>query len=326
MRRRALIASLASAAIMAPRLGSTQQPGGPARIGVIITNPRNPVGSYKGLFAGLRDVGLIEGTNLVAQVVESVQAPPALFAAVADMVRTGPQLLVVSGPELPLRAAVSAAPALPIVIIAINYDPIALGYAKTLARPGGNITGVFVRQPELAEKQVELLSQAFPDRRRLGILFDALSAYQLNAAQTRATALGLQPVPFKLENPPYDFAAAFAALAASAVQFLIVLSSPAFTQRREPIAQLAVQHRLPSMFIFKAYVEAGGLMSYGYEAEKAARRAAVYVKKILDGARPADLPIEQPTTYHLVINLKTANALGLDLPQSLLARADEVIE
>jgi putative tryptophan/tyrosine transport system substrate-binding protein len=326
MRRRALVASLASAAIMAPRLGFPQQRARPARIGVITSNPRNPVGSYRGLFAGLRDVGLIEGANLVAHVVESEQSQPALFAAVAEMVRTGPQLLVVSGPELPLRAAVSAAPSLPIVIIAINYDPIALGYAQTLARPGGNVTGVFVRQPELAEKQVELLSQAFPDRRRLGILFDALSGDQLTAAERRATTLGLEAVPFKLENPPYDFAAAFDALAARAAQFLIVLSSPLFTPSRERIAQLAVQHRLPSMFIFKAYVEAGGLMSYGYEAEKAARRAAVYVKKILDGAKPAELPIEQPTTYQLVINLKTADALGLSLPQSLLARADEVIE
>jgi putative tryptophan/tyrosine transport system substrate-binding protein len=326
MRRRAFLRSVTAAVALTSSLALAQQTLKPARIAVISLNPQNPVGTYKGLFTGLRELGLVQGQSLFAQTVLLEQPRPALFAAVAEAARSGSQLLVATGPELALQAAVSAGGTLPIVFVAINYDPIALGYAKSLARPGGNITGVFIRQPELAEKQVELLNHAFPGRRRLGMLWDALSSDQFKAADQRAKALGLEPIPVQLDNSPYDFAAAFTSLAASGAELLVVLSSPRFTESRERIAELAIQHRLPSMFIFRTYVEAGGLMSYGYEGEKAGRRAALYVRKIIDGARPAELPIEQPTTYEFVINLKTANALSVTLPTALLARADEVIE
>ena len=297
-----------------------------ARIGVIVQDPRSPAGTYDGLIDRLGEIGLVNGKNLLAHVVSLRQPPPAIFAAAAQMVRSGAELLVALGPELALRAAVSAGGNLPIVIVAVNYDPIARGYAKSLARPGGNVSGIFIRQPELAEKQVELLSEAFPDRRRLAILWDALSADQFKAAQRRAASLGLTPLPLELERPPYDFAAAFASLAARRPQLLIVLSSPRFTASRRRIAELAVQYRLPSMFILKTYVEAGGLISYGYEVAKAGREAAGYVKKILDGAKPADLPIEEPDTYRLTVNLKTAKAIGIEMPRNLLARADEIIQ
>ena len=252
MRRRELIASLASAAVALPMAAGAQQPATPARIGVTITNPRNPVGTYKGLFAGLHDLGLIQGKNLIAQIVELEQPQPALFAAVGKLVRSGPQLLVASGPAITLQAAASAAGTRPIVVIALNYDPITLGYAKSLARPGGNATGVFVRQPELAEKQVELLSQAFPDRRRLGILgmrFRHTSSRRQTVRQDRS---GLDPVAFKdPKNPPDDYATAFTALAERAPQLLTALSSPFFTESSERIAELAIHHQLPSMFIFK---------------------------------------------------------------------------
>jgi putative ABC transport system substrate-binding protein len=325
MRRRDVIALL-SGAVLAARVTQAQQVAKPVRIGIIGTDRRNQIGTYQGLFAGLRELGFIEGENLTIQIVSVAQEPSALFAGVAELVRSEPDLLVVAGPELALQAAVSATRTLPIIIIAVNYDPIALGYVKDLARPGGNITGLFNQQPELAEKQVELLTQAFPERTRLALLWDALSADQFAAAEQRAKSLRLEPFSLKLKNPPYDFEAAFAMLAQSSPQMLVVLSSPHFTPYRQHIAELALKYHLPSMFIFRIYVEAGGLMSYGYDAVKVGQRAASFVAKILQGAKPADLPVEQPTTFELVINMKTANALGLTMPPVLLARADEVIE
>ncbi len=325
MRRRDVIALL-SGAVLAARVTQAQQVAKPARIGIIGIDRRNQIGTYQGLFAGLRELGFIEGENLTIQIVSVAQEPSALFAGVAELVRSEPDLLVVAGPELALQAAVSATRTLPIIIIAVNYDPIALGYVKDLARPGGNITGLFNQQPELAEKQVELLTQAFPERTRLALLWDALSADQFAAAEQRAKSLRLELFSLKLKNPPYDFEAAFAMLAQSSPQMLVVLSSPHFTPYRQHIAELALKYHLPSMFIFRTYVEAGGLMSYGYNAVKVGQRAASFVVKILQGAKPADLPVEQPTTFELVINMKTANALGLMMPPALLARADEVIE
>jgi putative ABC transport system substrate-binding protein len=324
MRRREILVIVAGA-VLAARSAPAQQAAKPARIGVIGTE-RNPVGGYGGLIAGLRELGYVEGKNLVADFVSVRQSRANLFAAAVDLVRSKPDLLVCLGAELGLQAAVSATRTLPIVIVATNYDPIARGYVKGLAQPGGNITGFFIRQPELAEKQVELLSQAFPEKTRLAVLWDALSADQFAAAEYRAKSLRLELFSFKMENPPYDFDSVFATVSRSAPQMVVVLSSPNFGSHRRRIAELAVQYHLPSMFIFRAYVEAGGLMSYGYEASNAGRRAASYVAKILNGAKPADLPIEQPTTFNLVVNMKTADALGLALPTALLARADEVIE
>ena len=325
MRRRDLLhASLAAAAAWQASL-RVGRAAGEAHIAVIVSDVNNAAGSYNGLIAGLGKLGLVDGKNLLAPAI-NLQQQPALLTAIGDAVRSGAGLLVAIGPELTLKSALAAGGNLPVVFVAVNYDPIALGYAQSLARPGGRATGSFIRQPELAEKQVQLLSEAFPDRRRLGVLWDALSTDQFEAASRRAAALGLEPLAVQLKDPPYDFAAGFAALAARGPQFLLVLSSPLFTASRREIAELAVRHKLPSMFILRTYVEAGGLMSYGFELTRAAQRAAEYVKKILDGAKPADLPVEQPTKFELVINLKTAKALGLTVPQSLLARADEVIE
>src|SRR5262249_12974938 len=160
------------------------------------------------------------------------------------------------------------------VLIAINFDPIARGYVESLARPGGNITGVVFLQLELAHKQVELLTQAFPERTRLAALFDGQSADQFSAAEQTAKALGLHIQGVKLEHPPYDFDAAFGSAAANGSQMVLVLSSPFFVRHRDKIAELAIAHRLPSMFIQRAYVESGGLMSYGVNFGQMYRRGA----------------------------------------------------
>jgi len=235
-------------------------------------------------------------------------------------------VIVAQGSEVVLKAVLDPSRPIPIVLQAINYDPIARGYVTSLARPGGDITGLFYQQAEIAAKKVELLTQAVPGRTSLGILWDALVTDEFEAAQRAAEALRLELHALKLENPPYNFTEAFQTIGQTGAQMLLVLSSPLFALHRREITKLATDHRLPAMFIFKTYVEAGGLMSYGVDQLVMHRRTANFVAEILRGAKPADLPVEQPTKFQLVINLKTAKALGITFPQNLLVAADEVIE
>ena len=213
----------------------------------------------------MKKSGFSEGQNLTIEVVRADQDPQKLFVETADLVRSNVELLVAEGTEIALQAAMAASPTIPIVIWAINYDPIARGYVKSLARPGGNITGIVSLQTELAAKQVELLTQAFPGRTRLAVLWDAISADQFAAAERQARSLRLDVRSLKLENPPYDFDAAFQSLAEGSPQMLLVLSSQYFGPYRSHIAELAIQQRLPTMFIFKGYVQVGGLISYGVD-------------------------------------------------------------
>jgi putative ABC transport system substrate-binding protein len=209
---------------------------------------------------------------------------------------------------------------------AFNFDPIEHGYVQSLARPGGNVTGVFARQPELVAKQVEILKETFPDRTRLTALWDTLSADLFVAAERTAKALDLDLRAIKLEHPPYDISAVFRRVAERDPQMLLVLSSPLFGPHSKEIANATVLHNLPAMFIYRTYVDQGGLMSYGVDIKVGFRRLAEYVAKVLSGAQPAELPVEQPTKFELVLNLKTAKAIGVELPTSVLLRADEVIE
>ena len=254
------------------------------------------------------------------------ESVPGAFTAANELVAWKADVLFAFGTELALQAAAAARPPVPIVMGAANFDPIAKGFVQSLARPGGNVTGIILRWPELVVKQIELLQEAFPDRNRLGVLWDTQSADQFSAAEHEAKARRLALRPLKLEKPPYDFAAAFRTLAQDDVQMLIVLSSPLFSLQNAQIASLAIEHRLPAMFILKHFVEAAGLMSYGVDFAPLMRRAASFVAKILRGAKAADLPVEQATHFEFVLNLKTAKAMGLTLLTSTLLRADEVIE
>ena len=175
-------------------------------------------------------------------------------------------------------------------------------------------------------KQLELLAEAFPERTRVAVVWDSASADQLSAIERAVQSMRLSLRSLKLENPPYDCDAAFRTVVQGEAQMLHVLSSPVFNPQRAHVAELTIGHRLPSMFIFRTYVEAGGLMSYGVDTGPMWRRAASYVAKILRGAKPADLPVEQAANFEFAVNLKTAKAIGLTLPTSILLRADEVIE
>jgi putative ABC transport system substrate-binding protein len=326
VKRRAFITLLGGAAAW-PVAARAQQVRMGGRIGLLGPSLSNPFPStlYRAFLAQLRELGFSEGQNLVAeyQAMDDARGP---FVATIELMRSQPDLAVALGPEVVLQALVGASGNVPIVFIAINYDPIARGYVTSLARPGGNITGVFFRQLELAGKQVELLAQAFPDRPRMAVFFDGLSADQFSAAERTATSLNLHIQALRLENPPYDFEAAFQNAKAGTAQVVLVLSSPFFIPHTARIGELAIEHRLPTMFIQKDYVRVGGLMSYGVDFVLMYRRAADYVAKILKGAKAGDLPVEQATKFEMAINLKTAKAIGIELPTSILLRADEVIE
>ena len=326
MKRREFIALLGVAAAW-PLAAHGQQAGKVIRIGFIgaSLNSSAMAAQYQAFLSELHELGFSEGRNIVVDY-RRLDDPRGPFAVAAELMRLQVDLIVATGPEVALQAVVGASRSIPIVIMAVQYDPIERGYVSSLARPGGNITGVFYRQPELAAKQLELLTQTFPEKSRLAVLYDTNSADQFSAAEEAARSMPLELRPLKLEKPPYDFGAAFQTMAQGGAQMVLVLSSPFFVERRPEVAALAIEHRLPTMFVFKSYVEAGGLMSYGVEQLAMYRRIGLYVAKILNGTKPADLPVEQPTKFELIVNLKTAKAIGIELPTSILLRADEVIE
>jgi len=327
LKRREFITLLGGAAAAWPLAARAQKAGKVIRIGFIgaSLNSSAMAAQYQAFLTELHELGFREGRNIIVDY-RRLDDPRGPFAVAAELMRLQVDLIVATGPEVALQAVVGASRSIPIVILAVQYDPIERGYVSSLARPGGNITGVFYRQPELAAKQLELLTQTFPEKSRLAVLYDTNSADQFSAAEEAARSMPLELRPLKLEKPPYDFVAAFQTMAQGGAQMVLVLSSPFFVEHRPEVAALAIEHRLPTMFVFRSYVEAGGLMSYGVEQLVMYRRIGVYVAKILNGTKPADLPVEQPTKFELVVNLKTAKALGINLPATLLARADEVIE
>ena len=266
MRRRDLITLLGGAAAAWPLAARAQQAGKVWRLGILGPSPNVPnlVAQHQAFLAELKALGFEEGKNFTIDY-GRVDDPRGTFVAAAELLRSPVDLIWANGPEVALQAVVGASRIIPIVILAVNYDPIERGYVSSLAHPGGNITGVFYRQPELAAKQLELLTQAFPNATRLGVVWDVLSADQFAAAEPVARARQLALQPLKLEKPPYDFAAAFRLLAEGGAQMVLVLSSPFFSEHRPQIAEAARAQRLPTMFIFRSYVDAGGLMSYGVD-------------------------------------------------------------
>src|SRR5215475_1110055 len=322
VKRRDFITLLGGAAAAWPLAARAQQPSRPIRLGVLgpMLNSSPAIAQYQALRTRLEELGFREGPNFNIDY-QAVDDRRGAFVSAAELTRAQPDLIVAAGPETALQAVVGASGFVPVVMIAVNFDPLARGYIASLARPGGNITGFVFQQLELARKQVELLTQAFPDRTRLALLFDAQSADQFNAAERAAKDLNLQTQPLRLETQPYDFDTAFRSAASGGAQMVLVLSSPFFLPHLARIVELANTHRLPSMFIAKHWAQAGGLMAYGADFLVMFRRAADYVAKILKGTKPADLPVEQATKFELVVNLKTAKAIGIELPTAMLLRA-----
>ena len=319
-RRRFLLTSLAGAA--AP-LGAEAQPMRKLpQVGILITaNPR----LYDAFVEELRRLGYVDGQNIVLEFRNAEGRIERFPALAADLVRAGVDVtLAVS--EASVRAAQQATTSTPIVIVAIDYDPLALRMVTSLARPGGNVTGVFLQQLEVTAKRIELLKAMLPKLTRLAVLWDVSGADQFKAAEAASLSLGLRVQSLKIRPNADDLSGAFAAAIRERADAIAVVQTAVLFRERAQIVQLATGHRLPAAFTFREFAETGGLMSYGALLPDMFRRAAFYVDRILKGAKPGDLPMEQPTKFELVINTKTARILGLTIPPSLLARADQVIE
>jgi len=273
----------------------------------------------------LRELGYVERQNLAIEFRNAEGKSDRLPGLAAELVRLNVDVIV-TATDPATRAAQRATSTIPVVMVAINYEPIALGYIASLARPGANVTGIFFRHIELTSKRLELFKEMLPGVSRVTVLADAESADQFREVEAANRSLGLKLQVQDLRNPPYDIKSTFLVVMNSRPKALFVLESASIFRARTHIAQLALTNRLPTSFAFREYVEAGGLMAYGVNLADMFRRAAEYADRILRGAKPADLPVEQPTKFEFVINLKTAKALGLTIPQSVLLRADEVIQ
>ncbi len=328
--RRAFIGTLAGGLLAAPLAAESQQATKSPRIGYLTPSLTANPSLREAFRQGLRDLGYIEGRNVVIEYRDAEEKEDRLPALAAELVALKVDVIVTSGGTLAALAAQQATKTVPIVFVAAG-DPVSSGLVTSLARPGGNVTGLSLLFPELVGKCLEQLKQAAPGVSRIAVLEqrgavpESTRRENLKSAEVAARALGarLQVVGAR---GPSDIDQAFSEMIKGRANGLAVLSTPMFASQRRRLVELAARNRLPTVYSFRVYVEAGGLMSYGPSTPDMSRRAATYVDKILKGAKPADLPVEQPTRFQLVINLKTAKALGLTIPPSLLGRADEVIQ
>ena len=328
MKRRDFLAGLAitTGAATLPRFAGAQ--AAPAKLRVGSCSTRNPGGrGFLGAFgARMRELGYIEGQNLTLDYVDLQGQVERYGAAWQQLVERNADILVAFGPEEALKAAMAATKSIPIVMAAIDFDPFALGYVTSLARPTGNVTGIVLEQIELAAKRLQLVRDAFPTIGKAMVFWDQLSAHQWRATRDNAAKFGFDLAGVELHDYPYDYARALAQVPPEHRSFFFAMTSPLFARDSDRIVQFTLLNRLPSVWVFRDYVDKGGLMSYGPNRTTMSRRLADYVHRIARGAKPGELPIERPTIFELVINLRTAKALGLEFSQAMLLRADEVIE
>ena len=302
------------------------------RIGVLVLNltgstwRESPI--WKAFFSVLTDLGHVEGQDFVVELRTGEGRPERLSGAAAELVATRPDVLVATVCGAPLNALRGATRTIPIVVATCTDDMVAAGIVASLARPGGNVTGLQKLTPELAAKRLELLKQVSPGAARIAVLWnpgysDLTADWQ--ALRSAAQALNVTLLPFEARSA-LEYAPVFAAMAAQRVDAVFMFTDTQGYLNAQALADLAAKHRLPAIYPFRETALAGGLVAYGPSIPGMFRRAAVYVDKILRGANPAELPIEQPTKFELVVNLNAAKALGLTIPQRVLLRADEVIE
>ncbi len=329
MKLNALVLALAVSLLVAPLTAEAQQTRNVRTIG-FLGPPPSAGGLVQAFQQGLRDLGYVEGQNIRIEyryTDVALQGHTELFPRLAaELVRLKPDVLVVSVTEAAL-AAKNATSTIPIVMVSVP-DPVAAGLVSSLARPGGNVTGLSRQTRDLIGKSFQLLKEALPETARVDLLAnptDPLHSAMVADAKEAAKSLGVQ-LKIVEAGTPAEIEGAFSTMHADRAGALLVVGGAGFYLNRARIADLALRGRLPSVFQNREFVEAGGLLSYAPSTVANYRRAATYVDKILKGAKPADLPVEQPTKFELVINLKTAKALGLTIPPSLLARADEAIQ
>ena len=325
MRRRDFIKGIvgSTACALAAR---AQQPAKIARIGFLGLEPAAAQSSrVKALRAGLRDLGYVEGKNIIIEFrwAETVEQLPELAA---ELVRMKVDVIFASSSTM-IEPAHQATKTIPIVF-ATHADPVGIGHVESLSRPGGNITGLTMLLTDVVAKDLEMFKDALPQATQIGILWNPTTpshppALKAVEAAGAALSVSLRMMPVSTVE---DFDGAFATMTRERLDGFLVVASPVTISQRARLAELALAHRLPGAFADKLNVEAGGFMSYGPDNDDLTRRAALYIVKILTGTKPADLPVEQPTKFELLVNLKTAKALGLKISESFLQRADKVIE
>jgi putative ABC transport system substrate-binding protein len=329
MQRRAFIGAIAGALFAAPRTTDAQQNGKAFLIGILANvRPTESEGTrlWGAFIEGLRELGYVEGRNIRIEWRISDGKYERLPALAAELVRLDVDVIIVPADQN--AAAVKRVTSTIPIVMTGSADPVGSGLVASLARPGGNITGLSILAPEMAGKQLALLKELVPRISRVAVLWNPTNpghALSLEEAKGAARSLGVQLEPVEARSPD-EFNGAFAAMTRARAGAILVLWDGMFLIHQRRIIDLTATTRLPAMYQYRGGVAAGGLMAYGPSNRDGNRRAAGYVDKILRGAKPADLPIEQPTTFELVINLGTAKALGLVIPQPLLARADEVIQ
>jgi putative ABC transport system substrate-binding protein len=329
MNRRAFIGSFAVGTLAVTRVTHVQAARKIYRIGILtlgaasrMVGPEPQAQEGKAFLRGLRELGYVYGEHFVTEVRTSEGKPERFPSLAAELVHLQMDVIVAAGPALPaLKQATSTIP----IVMAASSEPEGLGYVQSLGHPGGNITGLSLQSIEVVGKRLELLKEVVTGTAPIAVLWDQASLLYWRAAETVSRERGWKLLSLEIRDAG-DIEGAFRA-ATDARAGALLVSAAAFTfPRARRVAGLAARSRLPTMYELRHYVEEGGLISYGADIIDIWRRAAVFVDKILKGAKPADLPVEQPTKFELVINLKTAKALGLTIPPALLGRADEVIQ
>ncbi|MBI3029708.1 MAG: ABC transporter substrate-binding protein [Candidatus Rokubacteria bacterium] len=326
-----LIVTLILGVLVVPVAVDAQQPVKVARIGVLLPgsapSPSAPSAALEAFLGGLRELGYVEGQNVAIEYRWAEGKLARLPDLAADLVRLKVDVIVTLGTP-GVQAAKQATGTIPIVMLAVA-DPVKSGLVASLARPGGNVTGMSTLAGDLGGKRLELLKEILPKASRVAVLWNSANlamVQRFREAQAAAGVLGMTVLPMEVPGDPTDFERAFAVITRDRPDALLVTVDPFTLAHRRRIVELAATHRLPAIYETKFFVDAGGLMSYGASAGEVYRRAAIYVDKILKGAKPADLPVEQPTRLELAVNLKTARALELTIPPSILIRADHVIQ
>jgi putative ABC transport system substrate-binding protein len=324
-KRRKLVIALGAGAVTAPFSSFAQQQGKVWRIGYLLSQTLD---AYFDMFQQhMRELGYIEGKNILFERRNAEGLLDRTPALIRELVEQKVSILVVNN-NVAIDAARKATTTIPIVMVT-SIDPVTAGYVASLAHPGGNITGVASLNRELSAKRIELLREIFPKLSRMAILWDEAgpgpkTAFKNYEAAAKAMKVRVQSLAIQGSRP--DIEGAFRAAKTGGAEVIVIVANPTINANRMTVMELALKYRLPSMVENDTYIDGGGLMSYGTSRSEITQRMAVYVDKILKGAKPSNLPIEQPTKFELVINMKTAKALGIKIPNSILVQAIKVIE
>ena len=324
--RRKLVIALGAITLAMPLTSFTQERGKLWRIGILWDSPAVFPDAIEAFRQALRDLGYVEGRTILIEYRWAEGTPERMREFAEELVRLRVDVIIAPS-SVYTEAAKRATATIPIIFL-VHADAIGSGHVASLARPGGNITGLTVMRTETNVKSLELLKETVPGLSRVAVIFDPATPSHrvgLKAVEVAGPPLGLRIQPMAVRSAT-EFDSAFSVIVRERARAVLVLNTPIFVAGAKRLAELAMMHKLPSLFGARPQVEAGGLMSFGFDYADQWRRGAIYVDKILKGAKPADLPVQQPTKFELTINVKTANTLGIKIPNSILLRADKVIE